>query len=157
MSDPTTIIGLASISLGVVIALQALRALYYDGKLEKLHEKMSTWLFEVEKELSTQLKSKPTIERVVEIAAKFSSVKSMQERVDEIQGENSRSIKNTTFVYIIVIVATIFNLNFIIVDPQIIFGADLLAVAFWGASIYSVYEFMGEYNDLEGKHKTKKL
>ena len=157
MADAAVVAVLAPIAVAMTIATQALRAMYYDGKLEKLQDKMSSWVNEVDEELGNQLKSNPTKERVVDIVAKFSAIKSMQQRVKDIQDENAGSIKNTVLVYVLVIAAVLLNLNLFSVDSTVVFFFTGLGILAWGWSLYSVYGFMDEYNSLEGKHKAKKV
>ncbi len=155
MTDPTITIGLASLALILTTALQALRAMHYDDKLEKLDEKMSAWLKEKEDELRKELKARPTIEEVVEISAQFSSVKTMQERVEELQSDNSSSIRNSVLVGLAVASAAAVNL--LTAETILIQGVTLIAFALWMLNIYYVHQFMGEYNDLERKAKKKEV
>jgi hypothetical protein len=156
LTDTAVVAVLAPIAVAITIATQALRAMYYDGKLEKLQDKMQSWLNEVDDELGNQLKSNPIKERVIEIVAKFSAIKSMQQRVKDIQDENASSIKNTVAVYAFVIVAAVMNLNLFTIDSNIVFFFTALGILSWSWSLYSVYGFMNEYNNLEVKHKEKK-
>ena len=162
MTDPTITIGLGSFALLLTIALQALRATHYDGKLEKLRVSISEWLQVIENELKAELKTliaqavpDPPIDRVVDVAANFSSVKEKQTRVDELRTTNSRSIQTSIVVALSVITAAFVSLyatDTLFVELAIIVGAVV-----WLTSIYNVHQFIGEYNVLEENARKRGL
>jgi hypothetical protein len=156
LTDPgVIIIGMAGLAIGLTTSLELLRASRYDGKLEKLSERLAAWLKETDDELTTAIKTNPTIERVVEIASKFSSVKSKQVRLEALQDENSQSIQRSIVVSVGVILAALgalYALDSLAVD----FGVAVAAIA-WGANTYSAYNFVGECNTLEGKARHRKM
>ena len=145
----------------VTLGLQALRATHYDDKLDKLKGKFSLWLEQIENELKSELKTliaqasaDPSIEKIVEIASKFSAVKEMDQRVEELRVGNERSIRNGIVVAIVVIVmaiAALFTIDLTEIGYEVLVGASV-----WGGSIYFVHQFIGEYNMLCEKERKRK-
>lgn len=155
-------IGLAVAAVTITLGLQGLRATHYDGKLEKLRDKLSKWLQEIEDELRSELKAirahpGPSfpIDRVVEIASKFSAVKEIDKRVEELQTSNENSIRNGIVVALITIGAAAGVL--LLTDLSQIEFSGFVGAVVWLASIYYTYQFMGEYNSLCERERKRQV
>lgn len=153
LTDATITIGLATLALGITIALQTLRATHYDGKLDALKKKLSDWLEEIENELKGELKAlitqgaaDPSIDKVVSIASKFSAVKEMDKRVDELHTSNENSVRTSIVVALAVIgvaAAVLFTSDLTLIELLVFVG-----VLVWLPNVYSVHQFIGEFNKL---------
>jgi hypothetical protein len=162
LTDATITIGLASLAVIVTIGLQALRATHYDDKLDKLKEKFLVWLQQIENELKAELRTiiaqaspDPSIDKIAEITSKFSAVKEMDQRVDELRVSNERSIRSSILVLLVVMVmavAALFTSDLLEIGYE-----GLTAGAVWGGSIYYVHQFIGEYNTLCEKERKRKI
>ncbi len=97
------------------------------------------------------------IDKVVEVASKFSAVKEMDTRVDELHTSNEDSIK-TSIIVALVVIGVAFAVLFSS-DLQLIEVLVIVASVVWLPSVYSVHQFIGEFNKLcenERKRKVEK-
>jgi len=162
LTDPAITLGLAAPAVIITLGLQALRATYYDGKLEKLKEKLSNWLQEIENELRSEfkaLKAQPTpsfpIDRMVEIASKFSAVKEIDKRVGELQTSNENAIRNGIIVTLAVLGAAAGVL--FVTDITLIELLSIIGGGVWLTSVYNIHQFMGEYNSLCASERKRQV
>lgn len=142
--------------MALLIAVVVVRITYYGKRTLEVHEKTGPWLVEVQQQVENELNRQGRIlEDVINLAGKFSSVKSIQDRCERLHKQNTTAINTGVLTAIAIIVAILGNIS-----GSDIFSLTVInggAAALWFVNIVYFYQFHGEISDLERKTHFRRL
>src|SRR5438552_12758979 len=149
MVDTATAVGLiATPGMALLVGIMIVRISYYGKRTLELHEKTGPWLTEVQTQLENEVNRQGrTMEDITNMASKFSSVKSIQERFERLHKQNTGAITTGILTAIAIIVAIFANIS--ASDGLLITLTNGIAAAFWFVNIVYFYQFHNELSALE--------
>ncbi len=156
MTDATTIGVIATPAVALLAVFVGVRITYYGKRSLEVYDKTGEWLEELQKQVESELnRSGRTVDDVINVASKFSSVKSIQDRCERLHKQNAQQITLGIVAAITILLAVIVNL--LSVDIFTLSLIDAVAATGWILAIVNFIQYHGEISLLERRTHFKRL